>query len=159
MRINSQASPGALAAGAVVEEAIVSATTDPLRIITLEASYSWSDIAAAIDDGCVFGVAHSDYDATEIEECLESFASIDLGDKIAQERSKRLVREIGTISSAGVVAVGGSAPFNDGRPVKTRLNWMMSTGDQLVMWIRNASGAVWTTGSRVTVAGNIWVKD
>ncbi len=139
--------------------AATSVTSEQIWIISINAAYSWSDIGAIIDDGCTFGWAHSDYTAAEVEECLESFASIDLGDKIAQEKSKRLVREVGTISNSGALAAAGGSAFNDGRLVKTRLNWLLSTGDTLNLWIRNASGVIWTTGSRVTVAGEFWVKD
>ncbi len=159
VKINSSVPVGALAAGDVVTAAITSSTSDPLRFISVIASYSWSDIAAVIDDGLTFGFAHSDYTAAEIEECLEVAASIDLGDKIAQEQANRLVREIGTISQSGSVAANSGAMYNDGKPVKTRLNWLMSTGDQLGLWVRNASGVVYTTGSDLTVAGDLWVKD
>ncbi len=158
VRINAQLALGALAAGTVIQGTLTNAATDPLRFISIDGTWSILDLGAAIDDGFTFGVAHSDYSAVEIEECLESFASMDLGDKVAQERQGRLVREIGTISVAGAVA-GAGATFNDGKPMKTRLNWLMSTADQLGVWVRNASGVVWTTGARIAFAGNLWVKD
>jgi len=130
-----------------------------MRFISVNASYSWSDIGAIIDDGAQFGFAHSDYSAAEVEEALEAGGSMDLGDKIDQEHANRLVRQIGTISQAGALAAAAGASFNDGKPVKTRLNWLMSTGDTLNVWVRNASGVVWTTGSGITVLGDLWVKD
>ena len=118
-------------------------------------SYTWIDKATA-DDGMAFGVAHSDYTAAEIEECLESFASMDRGDKIAQEHSRRLVRQIGTFSGSGG---GSAASFNSGMPVKTKLNWYIGSGDQVQIWIRNGSGTVYTTGSAITINGDVWLKD
>lgn len=159
VRINAALAAGALASLDVTSGVVINASANPYRLISLDLSYSWSDIGASIDDGCVFGVAHSDYSAAEIEECLESITSIDRSDKIAQERSNRLVREIGTIAGTGAAINEGGGSFNDGKPVKTRLNWWMGIGDQLQLWIRNASGTVWTTGSSVTLAGNLWLKD
>ncbi len=149
----------ALASKDVAQSVVTAVATDPYRLLSVKLSYTWEDIAAVVDDGCEFGLAHSDYTAAEIEECLESQASIDLGDKIEQERSDRLVRTIGRISSYGNVAEGGSAPFNAGRPLKTKLNWKMSTGDALAMWIRNGSGTVWTTGSSIQAIGDFWIVD
>ncbi len=156
--VNSKSAAGALATGAVASNQVINAAVNSYRLISVDASYSWTDIVAAVDDGCVFGLAHGDYSAAEIEECLESFASIDPGLKIEQERSRRLVRSIGTIQGSHDSANSGAA-FNDGRRVKTRLNWLITPGQQLQLWIRNASGVVWTTGSSVSIAGDLWVKD
>ncbi len=158
VRINGALSLGALAALDVISGAITSTVSDKLRFISVNASYSWSDFGALADDGCVFGLAHSDYSTAEIEECLEANTAMDLGDKVAQERANRLVREIGTIGSNAAGSLSGEA-FADGRKVKTRLNWLMSEGDSLSIWVRNASNTVWTTGSSITMAGEIWVKD
>ncbi len=130
-----------------------------MRFMSVNASYAWSDLAGGADDACTFGFAHSDYSAAEVEECLEAGATMDLGNKVAQEQANRLVRQIGTISgpSAGVGSSGFS--FNDGKPIKTRLNWLMAIGDRLNLWIRNSSGVIWTTGSSVTIVGDLWVKD
>ncbi len=154
----TQSAAGALDSGAVVTNAVTAAATETYRLISVNASYSWAEIAAQIDDACTFGFAHSDYTATEVDECLEATGSIDKGDKIAQEQANRLVRYVGTIGG-DTGAVTSNLPFNNGRRLKTRLNWLMSTGDTLNLWIRNASGVIWTTGSRVTIAGDLWIKD
>ncbi len=147
----------ALAAGDVITGFLTNAGTDPYRLMSIDCSYSVVNLGDQIDDGQEFGVAHSDYTAAEVEECLESQAAIDLGDKVAQEQSNRLVRSIGRMSGLG--ATGGGRVFADGRPVKTKLNWHMSTGDQLNAWIRNGSGIVYTTGAALSIQGHVWVKD
>jgi len=160
VRIASGIAVGALAAGDVIASAGTNAVADKLRIISVDCAYGVSDLAAQVDDSFQFGWAHSDYTAAEIEECLEAGGAIDLGDKIAQERGNRLVREVGMISSSGLTASGGGGfPFNDGRRVKTRLNWLLSAGDTLNLWVRNASGVIYTTGSSLQANGDIWVKD
>ncbi len=158
VRVTASVALGALATLDVTSSAIVNAAADTYRAMSLDASYVWSD-KAQIDDACAFGVAHSDYTSAEIEEALEAVTSIDLGDKIAQERSNRLVRHIGTFSGGETPATTGGSSFNDGKPVKTKLNWLMSIGDQLQLWVRNGSGVVYTTGGTITVDGNYWIRD
>ncbi len=150
---------GALATLDVISGAGTSATTNTLRIISIEQAWSISDVGASIDDNFQFGVAHSDYSAAEIEECLEATSSMDLGNKVENERANRLVRMIGTLTWDGAGAVDGGMKFNGGRPMKTRLNWLMSIGDTLNVWVRNGSGTVYTTGAILTGIGNLWVKD
>ncbi len=159
VRMNERAATGALAAGKVAIGDLTQAAVDPYRLMTIKASYSWLEAGAIIDDGFDFGVAHGDYTAVEIEECLEAQAAIDRGNKIALEQSNRLVRMIGSIPSLSGGTATGSQVFADGRQVKTKLNWYMATGDKLKGWIRNNSSIVWTTGGSLGVAGSIWIKD
>ncbi len=128
-----------------------------MRFMSIKANWSIADIGASIDDTFQFGVAHSDYSAAEIEECLESQAAIDPGNKTELERSNRLVRTIGVITGDGVITAG--IRFNQGRPVKTKLNWLMTIGDTLSVWVRNGSGTVYTTGAKISTIGDLWVKD
>ncbi len=158
VRLATTSALGALGAGAVVANNIVNAAADTYRLISVDCSYSWSG-KQEVDDAATFGLAHGDYTAAEIEESLEAITAIDLGDKVAQEQANRLVREIGTFagSTAGVANAG--AIFNDGRRMKVRLNWAMSIGQQVTLWIRNSSGVVYTTGSVITMNGDLWIKD
>ncbi len=159
VRINAKVAAGALATLDVAIGDITDAATDPYRLMSLKAAYSWVDIAAVIDDGFDFGVSHGDYTAAEVEECLEAAAAIDRGDKISLEQSNRLVRQIGSIAGSNINVASSSQTFRTGMMVKTKLNWYMATGDKLKGWIRNQSGVVWTTGSSLGVAGEIWIKD
>ncbi len=159
VRMAANVTIGALATLAVVKGGITAAASGTYRLMSIKCAYSISNLGAVVDDGFQFGVAHSDYSAAEIEECLEATASIDLGDKVAQEQANRLVRTIGTISPGGGVAAASGIPFADGRTVKTKLNWKMSIGDTLVGWVRNGSAVVYTTGATLTVQGDLWLKD
>ncbi len=155
---------GALAVGALATKDVISgnASASPtigLRVMSVVATYTWSNLGASDDDALEFGWAHSDYSAAEIEEALEASATMDAGDKIAQEQANRLVRLIGTISGALAGAQGGGQGFNDGKPMKTRLNWLLTPGDTMDIWVRNGSGTVYTTGSSLQVVGDFWVKD
>ncbi len=156
VRLEAGNAIGALAAGDVISAAMTAVSANRYRVVSVIASYALTDLGAQIDDTQQFGIAHSDYTDAEIEECLEATAAIDIGDKVAQEKANRLVREIGTIVP-GTISAGG-AGFNDGRPVKTRLNWMIGIGDTLRLYVRNGSGAVYTTGATLKAKGNLWVK-
>ncbi len=146
----------ALAAGDVETLAWSGVTTGTLRVVSIICT--WSATFAAVADGSMqFGVAHSDYTAAEVEECLEANGSMDPGDKIANEQSKRLVRRIGTFQSSEVIQ--GEVTFNDGRPMKTRLNWLLSPGDRINVWVRNGSGNIWTVAGSIQSTGDLWVKD
>ncbi len=160
VRITGSVAVGALASGDVISGAFTTASVESYRLKSINLSYSWTEIQALIDDGFEFGVAHSDYTAAEIEECLEATEAIDLGDKIAQEKTNRLVRTIGRINSGNLVTAGsGSSQFNDGRLRKTKLNWLMTTGKTLNIWVRNSSGVIWTTGSFVQAIGQMYIQD
>ncbi len=148
---------GALAASDVISSAMTGTSTGTYRVTSIDCRWMWNDIADVNDDYLTFGVAHSDYTAAEIEEALEGTGGIDPGSKIELERANRLVREIGVISSP--TQLGGSGEFNDGKSMKTKLNWLINIGDSLVIWARNASGTVWVTGGALGATGNMWVKD
>lgn len=156
VQITAAVAAGALAALDVQVAALSGAAVHTYRCMSAELIYNWLDIAAIIDDGCIFGLAHSDYSAAEIEECLEAQGSIDIGDKVAQEQANRLVRRIGTIAGSTGAAGSGNV-YNLGQPVKTRLNWLIGIGDTISIWVRNSSGVVWTTGSSVGAVGHLWI--
>ncbi len=157
VRVYDETAIGALASLDVIVAAAVAASTNPYRLMSIDASYSVADVGAFADDSYEFGLSHSNYTAAEVEECLEATTAIDIGDKVAQERANRLVRPIGIITSA--VGTAGGATFNNGMPVKTKLNWHIGIGNTLNVWIRNGSGNVYTTGATLVIAGNIWIKD
>ncbi len=116
---------------------------------------TWSLEGTAGEGPIVFGVAHSDYSATEVQEYLDSTLSWTEQDMIAQERGSRKVRVIGTFSGANATEV-----FNDGRPVKTKLNWMLRTGQTLDMFVLNRHSATLTSGGVVECNGhaNLWPR-
>ncbi len=157
VRVSSTVALAALAPADLVAGAIGGTADSPVRIVSFKGTFSWID-KAQIDGGAEFGLAHGDYTAAEIEECLEATTSMALADKIAQERANRMVRVLGTITGNQAIA-GGEAPANDGRPIKVKLNWLIPSGENISAWIKNSSGVVYTTGSSLSVLGSFWVKD
>ncbi len=99
----------------------------------------------------MFGVAAGDYTAAEIEEAIEAVGSINLDDKVAQEQSNRLVRQIGTVTDDITL-------FNDGKRLKVRLNWRVPIGSQPQIWAYNQGAVTLTTGSLINAQGVFNIK-
>lgn len=140
---------GALAASDVVSEAFAQTVTEDTWLIS--ADVSWSINGHTATQGPIdVGLAHSDYTAAEIEECLEIASSWDVGDKIAQEKRRRKVRFVGTFNGDQE-----HESLNDGVPIKTKLGFKLAEGDTLSLWAYNRDGAALTTGTVVVVNGRI----
>ncbi len=122
------------------------------RLLSIKGLWAIRDLTVG-QGPIMIGVAHSDYSNVEIEEYLENEAQLTRGDMIAtREIAKRLVRRIGHFS-------GGAAEetLNDGKPIKTRLNWPMAEGITLKIWAYNQSGAILATGAEVVFSGNLTI--
>jgi hypothetical protein len=157
VRVAISLSIGSLAAFDVNTGNITVVSTNPYRIVSADLSWSLTDLATVSNDGFEFGLAHGDYSAAEVEECLEAGASIDPGDLVSREQANRLVRTVGIAGSGAVT--DGSLIFNDGMPVKTKLNWPVGIGDAINLFIRNGSDTTWGSGTNIKVFGHIWIKD
>ncbi len=123
----------------------------PMRIVTVKATWNMNNLTAG-EGPITVGYAHGDFSVTEIKECLEAAAAIDVGNMIAREQADRKIRIIGTIDAE-------DSSLNDGKPVKTRLNWFFNAGRTLNMFAFNESTSPLTTGSSIKVAGDLWVSD
>ncbi len=156
--VNKTLALGGLATKTLIGDTFDNVTIERMLCSSLVATYTIDDLLAG-QGPILFGVAHSDYDAAEIEAVIENTGSWDMGDKISQEVAKRLVRVIGTM--VGEQGTGtDDVKFNQGRPVKTKLNWMLNTGDTLKLWAYNLDTGSLTTGSILTADGhcNLWIK-
>ncbi len=144
---------------------LVSIVTDETMIekgfiSSLVATWSLTEFTTASDDGPILcGVAHSDYSDAEIEAFIENANSWNIGDKINQEIAKRLVRVIGTFRATPSATLG-AAVLNDGKPIKTKLNWTLITGAGLRFWGYNLGSSALSTGAKMFVQGhaNIFLK-
>ncbi len=122
-----------------------------MRIVSVK--MTWQISALTADEGpLTVGYAHPDYSVTEIKECLEAQAAIDLGNKVAQEKANRLVRIVGTIDSE-------DERLNDGLPVKTKLNWSLPAGMTPNVFVFNEQTGALTSGSSLKLSGDMWIKD
>ncbi len=158
-RIDDSLALGTLAAKTLVSSTLGSVMSESGRISSADLTWSMNDFVDAVGDGPIFvGVAHSDYSDAEIEASIEASSSWDRGDKIQRELAQRLVRTIGSFSTTGVTL--SVDVLNDGRPIKTKLNWGLTTGDTLKIWAYNAGSSALGTGASVFVLGhaNLFIK-
>ncbi len=146
-RIVDAVTIGALAQNALAADDLGTALEEEGRISSLDGI--WTIRGGTNTEGpIVFGVAHPDYTAAEIEACLES-QNTGPNSRIESEVARRLVREIGVI-----LDVVGDPSFNDGRPVKTKLNWPVGEGMTPVKgWVLNIGTGQMTTGALLLFVG------
>ncbi len=151
---------GALGSGALITDGWDETVNEKSLISSIVSTWSWDAITA--EDGPIdFGIAHSDYTGAEILEVLATGGSWDSGNLISQEVSRRKVRQIGTFVSTQPTGEGiADSVVNDGKPIKTKLNWVLQSGDGLQMWAVNRGSAVLVTGSSIKANGhaNLWQK-
>ncbi len=151
---------GALAAADVVTQATQDAVTESARLTSIDCSYAVSNQTPTADAGpLIMGVCHSDYTDAEVEEWIELTTGWDVADLVSKEVSSRLIRRIGTFP--GVEAATEDAVLNNGRPIKTKLNWPLKTAQNIRFWVYNTgSAALATTTPDCSVAGhaNLFTK-
>ncbi len=146
---------GTLAAATLISADFDEVVEEKMLVSSIVSTYSLRELTAASGAGpIVVGVAHSDYTDAEIEAWLETTDSWDQGDLVqGKEVRNRLIRRIGIFGSSGVL--------NDGKPIKTRLNWLLRTGQTLSVWGYNrGASALATTDPQIVLEGhvNLWGK-
>ncbi len=152
---------GTLAASTLISDIFDETVNERCLVSSLVASYSLDNLTTP-QGPIEFGVAHSDYTDAEIEEVIENTGSWNEGGLVEQEIAKRKIRKIGTFASSTPVTSASTTNdimFNDGKPVKTKLNWVLLQGQSLRIWAYNhSSSALTTTVPVITVAGhvNLW---
>ena len=141
----------------VTKTAVVASFDEVVDDATLVSSIvgKWAIEGLTAGEGPIeVGVAHGDYTLAEIEEYLENTGSWNESDKVqSREVARRLVRSVGILSS-------DEDMINDGKPVKTKLNWLLNEGQTLDLWAYNISTGQLTTGAIVHLTGhaNLWPK-
>ncbi len=140
---------------------VAGTVTERTLLSSIRATWSLGGMTPTLDAGPIqFGVAHGDYTSAEIEEWLEDAGQWTEGNKIAREISGRQIRSIGVLEAPESAAE--SVVFNDGRPKKTKLNWILETGISLNLWVYN-TGSVAVSGAtgadvRCTGYANLFPK-
>ncbi len=151
VRVTPELSLSTLAADTALVVTMTGTSDSQYRAISIRGVWSVRLLTAG-EGPLTVGYAHGDYTVAEIKEALEATNAISRGDKIANEKSDRLVRIVGTFS-------GANATLNDGRPIKTRLNWLMPVGEQINLFVFNEDFGALTTGAVVNCSGTMFVKD
>ncbi len=144
---------GTLAPQDVVVAAIADAVVSRSIITSIECTYSLSGYTVVDNAGPIqVGVAHFDYSDAEIEEWIELVTGWDEGNLQSREVANRRIRSIGSIPMVTSLA---ASPLNDGRPIKTKLNWVVNPAQGLKFWAYNqGSAALATTDPDMHVTGH-----
>ncbi len=109
---------------------VTNSVVDTTRVSSVRCTYTLSDFTPGTNQGPIgVYVAHSDYTATEVDDFIKSAGSWDIGDKIAKEKRSRLIRLIGVFDTP--LAATASTRLNEGKPITTKLNWLLAEGDSL----------------------------
>ncbi len=150
-----------LAANTLIGSNITQVTVDTCRISSIKCSYSLNNFTPTANAGPVIvGVAHSDYTDAEVEQWLETSGSWDRGNTSAREQRSRMVRQIGRFAIGPDGANTDAQVLNFGRPIKTKLNWLLTEGQTVKFWAFNAgSVALATTNANFEIQGdaNLWI--
>ncbi len=143
---------GALANADVLASALGDVVIDRMWLMSLAGTMAARDFTAG-EGPVIVGVAHSDYTAAEIEECLEAQGAWDQSDLVLREQARRKVRTIGTFANV----VSGET-LNDGKEMKVKLGWMAEVGMTLQFWVWNKSGGTLTTGGVFATQGRVYAR-
>ncbi len=154
--VDEVASLTTLGAETLVGNPFDSVVDSRTRVTSIVATYALADFTPTAGVGpIVVGIAHGDYSDAEIEAWIEQTGSWNESDLVSsKEVANRLIRMVGTfdrIGNAEDVAV-----LNDGKPIKTRLNWLLNEGATLKQWAYNSgTGAVATTVPQFRMNGHV----
>ena len=146
---------GTMQALDVQTEDMPEVVSERTRVSSLDCMWTTSGWIQSDDDGPIMvGVAHSGYTDAEIEGWIEDQDTWDEGDMQLRDVRQRLIRKIGVLTSPPTD--GGSKSLNDGKPIKTRLNWVLSTGQTLQIWYYNmGNSAFGAPGPHVQTNGHV----
>ncbi len=141
-----------LADATVIVASSLAASDRSYRCLSMNTLWGWR--GATVGEGpIVVGYCHADYTVTEVKEALEAEGTMVTNNKVAAEQANRLVRIVGQLpfdSEDGVL--------NDGKPIRTRLNWAIPLGGNVNIFSWNRSGATLTTGAVTTATGDARIK-
>ncbi len=149
VRINPGVTLSTLADNSALAAAATGTMTSEGRLTSIDATYSMRDNTAG-EGPIMIGVAHPDYQDAEIAQAI-TVAVTGTHTQVEMEQANRKVRVIGTFPG-----VEAGEVLNDGRPIKTKLNWPFAEGQAaLRVFGFNASGAALTTGTILKVLGHL----
>ncbi len=151
---------GTLAAKTVVGIAFDETVNERTLVSSVVARYAITGFTPGTGDGPILiGLAHGDYTDAEIEAWIENTGSWNEGDLVNQEIAARKIRRIGIFEIPDAETL--AAVLNDGKPMKTKMNWILLQGQTLRLWAYNLGvSAIATTSPEVSAQGhaNLWPR-
>ncbi len=148
---------GTLGSVTVVKQDLTVPYEQSFHVISVDCQFSLSKFENNSSDGPIIcGYNHSDYTVGEVGEALDTPVASP-GNKVEQEKNRRWVRRVGSLVMPGVQdATIQSAVLNDGKPIRTKLNWTIDEDDSLEVFAFNAGSSGLTTGSTLDISGTIY---
>ncbi len=141
---------------ALLTDVFGNSLTEDLYAISGDISAQVIGLTAGEGDPLNFGFAHGDYSVTEVKEALE-VKLLGPGNKIEQERSRRLLRKIGSFMADTVSHVTMKLYGRGGAgQTRTKIKFMIQSGKTLNLYVYNNSGAALTTGASIKFQGTIY---
>ncbi len=151
---------GTLAAKTLIIQTFGNVVSERTLVSSLDALWSLIGKTVADNQGPIMvGVAHSDYTAAEVEAWIEQQNSWLEADLVAREITGRKIRRVGVFPEQGQDL--STQVLNDGKPIKTKLNWILNAGQSLDFWAyNNGSAPLATTDPNVVLSGhvNLWPR-
>lgn len=146
---------GTLAAKTLAAQVNGSVVEEKTFLSSVVARYNLSQVTPLAGVGpLVFGLAHSDYSAAEIEAFLEQTGSWTEGDKISQEVARRKIKIVGQFEKTDSSAIT-TVNYNEGKPIRTKLGWVLTTGQTFDLWIYNMGEVAYaSTDPDLTMIGH-----
>ncbi len=138
----------------LADDAVLGVDSDPFgrEFYGISADLYWGVRNHTAGEGpIIVGIAHNDYTDVEVAENLNQTGMEDSGDMIAKEQGRRLVRRSGQFSGVATDEV-----LNDGKPVRTRIGFVITDGFSLAFWAQNKNGGPLTTGAVLEVSGKLY---
>ncbi len=160
--VDEELALGTLGAKTLIAAGFDSSVTERTFISSLKAIWSVTAVTPSTTAGPIMvGVAHSDYSAAEIEQWIENSGSWSEADQIGQEIGRRKIRKVGIFRFQGAAGITSVAVLNEGKPLTTKLGWILTTGQNIQAWAYNlGTGAFATTDPAVDIQGhvNLWPR-
>ncbi len=158
--VDHQLDLGTLAANTLVGSLLTGVVEEKAWVSSMIALWALTQFTEGSDIGPItVGVAHSDYTDAEVEEFIENAGSWSQGNKVAQEVARRKIKIVGVFSTEAGSSASDVNVLADGRLIRTKLNWMLTTGQTIRIWAFNeGSNPIGTTTPDLDVKGhvNIW---
>ncbi len=151
---------GTLAAQTVLLQGVGDVVAEKTFVSSIHNTYTLQGMSPGDNIGpLMVGVAHSDYSTGEVEAWIELSTGWSQADLVSRETANRLIRKIGVFESP--LNSGVSSSLNDGRAIKTKLNWTLISGQSLNFFVYNlGTAALGTTDPDVHIEGkaNLWAR-
>ncbi len=158
--VNAELTTSVLAAKTASKTSFPEAVSETARISSVVARYSMQNFTPTEDSGPVMvGLAHSDYTVAEIEQWIENVNGWDSGDMVQRrEIQRRLIRQVGIFDTPADLLT--AVTLNDGKAIKTKLNWPLATSQTVALWAYNLGIIGFVTAVDIDCRGhaNLWQK-